>query len=167
MSDSPTPAETRQWYVYHWPLLAWLETIIKLGAIFLGILALLQTLAGGTFVLPRGLRLAQFIILAFLSLGLVAAILDRLVEREIVAMIFVVLNNLGHWGMVIALATKPGPGALLPAFAALMLAGDLVKLVFLKVHGFSVRDTPNAVLYGLTSVYVVGYLVILLLQFVG
>jgi hypothetical protein len=82
-------------------------------------------------------------------------------------MVFVVLNNLGHWGMVIALATDPGPGALLPAFAALMLAGDLVKLVFLKVHDFSVRGTPHAVLYGLTSVYIVGYLIILLLQFVS
>jgi hypothetical protein len=32
-----------------------------------------------------------------------------------VAMVFVLLNNLGHWGMVFALATMPGPGALLPA----------------------------------------------------
>jgi hypothetical protein len=115
--------------------------------------------------LPSGLRLAQLVILAFLSLGLVAAIFDRLVEREIVAMVFVILNNLGHWGMVVAMASKPGPGALLTAFAGLMLAGDVVKLVFLRIHDHSVRDTPRAVLYGLTLVYVAGYLVILLLQF--
>lgn len=167
MSDNTTPAETRQWRVDRWPALAWLETVIKLLAIALGILALAQALAGGSFVVPSGLRLAQFVILAFLSLGLVAAIFDRLAEPEIVAMVFVLLNNLGHWGMVIALATEPGPGALLTAFAALMLAGDVVKLVFLKVHDFSVRDTSNAVLLELTSVYVIGYLVILLLQFVG
>ena len=77
------------------------------------------------------------------------------------------MNNLGHGGMVIALATEPGPCWKLPAFAALMLLGDLVKLVFLKVHDFTVRDMPKAVLYGLTSVYVADYLLILLLELVG
>ena len=162
MSNEPTK---KRWHVSSWPLLAWLETVIKLAALVLGIVALVQALSGGTFALPGGLRLVQLVILAFLSLGLVAAIFDRLAEREIVAMAFVVLNNLGHWGMVVALATEPGPGWLLPAFAALMLLGDLVKLVFLRVHDFGVRDTPQAVLYGLTSVYVVGYLVILLFEF--
>jgi hypothetical protein len=150
--------------VAQWPPLAWLETALKLGAIVIGIVALAQALTGGTFALPGGLRLAQLIILALLSLGLVAAILDRIAEREIVAMVFVLLNNLGHWGMVIALAAVPGPGVLLVAFAALMLAGDLVKLAFLKTSDFTVRDTPPVVLFGLTSVYVVGYLVILLLE---
>jgi len=69
--------------------------------------------------------------------------------------------------MVVALAAEPGSGWLLSTFAALMLLGDLVKLVFLKVHEFTVRDMPKAVLYGLTLVYVVGYLLILLLQVAG
>jgi hypothetical protein len=165
MRENNTVSESRRWHVAPWPPLAWLETVIKLIAIAIGIVALIQALAGGQFSLPSGLRLAQLVILAFLSLGLVAAIFDRLVEREIVAMVFVILNNLGHWGMVVAMASKPGPGALLTAFAGLMLAGDVVKLVFLRVHDHSVRDTPRAVLYGLTLVYVAGYLVILLLQF--
>jgi hypothetical protein len=161
---SPQEITGKKWHVASWPPLAWLETVIKLIALILGIVALVQTLADGVFALPAGLRLAQFIVLAFLSLGLVAAILDRLAEREIVAMIFVVINNLGHWGMVVALASEPGPGGLLLAFAGLMLLGDVVKLAFLRLHDFSVRDTSPAVLYGLTSVYVVGYLVILLLE---
>lgn len=112
--------------------------------------------SGATFALPRGLRLAQFVILAFLSLGLVAAIFDRFKEREIVAMVYVLPNNLGHWGMVVALASVPGPGVLLIAFAGLMLLGDLVKLMFFRVHDLCVRDTPQVMLFGLTSVYIVG-----------
>jgi hypothetical protein len=154
----------KDWHVAQWPPLAWLETTVKLAALVVGTVALVQALSGGTFALPNGLRLVQLILLAFLSLGLVAAIFDRLAEREIVAMVFVLINNLGHWGMVVALASELGPGGLLPAFAGLMLLGDLVKLVFLRVHNFSVRDTPQAVFYGLTSVYVVGYLIILLLE---
>jgi hypothetical protein len=79
-------------------------------------------------------------------------------------MVLVGINNLGPWGMVVALASEPGPGGLLLAFAGLMPLGDLVKLAFLNVHDFSLRYTPQAVLYGLTSVYIVRYLVILLLE---
>jgi hypothetical protein len=164
MGENGEISSAKRWYVAQWPPLAWLETVIKLAAIAAGTLALVRAWSGGTMALPGGLRLVQLIVLAFLSLGLVAAILDRLAEREIVAMVFVILNNLGHWGIVVALATRPGPGALLPIFAGLMLLGDAVKLVFLRVHDFAVRDTPPAVLFGLTSVYVVGYLVILLLE---
>ena len=56
------------------------------------------------------------------------------------------------------------PGWLLPAYAGLMLLGDLVKLVFLKAHSFTVRNTPPAVMYGLTSVWAAGYLLILILE---
>jgi hypothetical protein len=147
-----------------WPPLAWLETAVKLVALAMGVTALVRATSTGLFWLPGGARLAQLIILAALSLGLVAAIFDRLAEREIVAMIFVVVNNLGHWSMVVALASKPGPGGLLPAFAGLMLLGDLVKLVFLKVHDFAVRDTPRAALYGLTLFYAAGYAALLVLE---
>ncbi|MGD2040357.1 MAG: hypothetical protein PVH11_05990, partial [Anaerolineae bacterium] len=113
------------------------------------------------------LHLFQLIVLFVLSLGLVAAILDRWIEREIVAMVFVILNNVAHWGMVIALLFQPWPGWLLLAFAGLMLLGDLVKLVFLRVHtDFAVRNTPRVALYGLTGVYVTGYSMILLLELI-
>ena len=166
MTGESTQGAAKRWHVASWPPLAWLETVIKLAAITIGIIALVQALSGGAFDPPGGLQLAQLIILAVLSLGLLFAIFDRLVEREIVAMVFVLLNNLGHWGMVVALSFAPGPGRLLLAFAGLMLLGDLVKLVFLKVHDFSVRDTPKAMLYGLTSAYVVGYALIVLFELV-
>lgn len=156
--------KSNKWHIAQWPPLAWIETAIKALALVIGIVALVGALSQGAFAMPAGLRLAQFIVLAFLSLGLVTAIFDRLIEREVVAMIFVVFNNLGHWGMVAALASQPGPGSLLVAFCALMLMGDLVKLIFLKVHDFQVRDTPRAALFGLTSVYIVGYAIVLILE---
>jgi hypothetical protein len=44
---------------------------------------------------------------------------------------------------------QPGVGA----FATLMLAGDMVKLAFLKVHDFEVHDTPGLVLFRFTKRY--------------
>jgi hypothetical protein len=164
MGPNSAQQTTKEWHVGHWPPLAWVETAIKAAALVIGIYALFVSLSAPSFAVPGGLRLVQFVVLGFLSLGLVAAIFDRLTEREVVAMVFVVFNNLGHWGMVAALASKAGPGSLLVAFCALMLIGDLVKLIFLKVHAFTVRDTPRSVLFGLTSIYGVGYAVVLGLE---
>lgn len=156
-------SDVKRWYVADWPPLAWLETALKAVALVIGILAWVRV-GRNAFVLPRGFRLGQLVVLSLLSLGLVAAIFDRWIEHEVVAMIFVIVNNLGHWGMVAALAVRPGPGVSLTAFAALMLLGDLVKLAFLKVHDFTVRDTPRGVLYGLTLFYVFGYVIILVCE---
>jgi hypothetical protein len=164
MNDNTAQSTSRRWHVAPWPPLAWLETAIKAVALVIGFVALVGALSRGAFALPAGLRLGQLVVLGILSLGLVAAIFDRLLERELVAMIFVVVNNLGHWGMVLALASEPGPGPLLVAFCALMLIGDLVKLLFLKVHDFQVRNTPRVVLFGLTAVYGAGYTIILILE---
>jgi len=155
---------TKAWHVARWPPLAWLETGIKLLALGIGVGTAVAALADPTFAFPTGLRLVQFIILIILSLGLVAAIFDRLTDRELIAMGFVVLNNLGHWGMVLALATASNLGRTVWLFAGLMLLGDLVKLWFIKTANFTVRDFPQRTLYILTGMYVVGYTLILLLE---
>lgn len=164
MADDTTKAPAREWHIAQWPPLAWLETGVKLVAIVIGIVALVQALVMADYRFPAGLRLIQFATLLILSIALLAAILDRYREREIVAMVFVLLNNLAHWGMVVSLASKPGPGWLLLAFVSFMLVGDAVKLIFLRLQDIRVRDTPRLMLLGLTSFYIVGYLVILLIE---
>jgi hypothetical protein len=152
----------KTWHFAHWPALAWVETILKSIAFLFAYLAAIQALNRGDFGLPGGSQLAQFIILAILWFGLLAAVYDRLLEREITAMIFLIFNDLAHGSMLLALASPSGLSGELTAFAGLMLLGDLVKLVFLRVHNFQVRDTPPAVMYALTGFYVVGYALLLL-----
>ena len=76
---------------------------------------------------------------------------------------FVVLNNLGHVAMLAALFIHAGTDGHLVLFASLMLIGDVIKLIFLKTSDFTVRETPRAVLFGLTSAYAVGYAALALL----
>ncbi len=165
-----TKERPQSWHLAKWPLLAWLETTIKLIAFIVALIALKQTLNHGDYATPQGLGLVQVSIQVILSLGLVVAIFDRWIEREVVSMLFVIPNNVTHWGIVLVLFstgnTKPlNYGTLwLIAFFSLMLLGDLVKLCFLKRHNFSVRDTPPALLYGLTLVYVLGYGINLVVQ---
>jgi len=152
------------WHMTQWPPLAWLETVLKLIAIGIGIAALIEALDEGDFELSVDLSLIQFILLGILCLGLVAAIYDRLKYKEIISMEFVIINNLGHWAMFMAIAMDPGPGWKLIAFCALFLSGDLVKMLFIKVHDFSVRNAPRAMLYGLTAFYAVSYTIVLTLE---
>ena len=163
MTGNNQAPRSEEWHVAKWSSLAWLETIIKSIAILIGIAALVNALSNGTFELPPGVQLAQSVVLGILSLGLVAAIFDRLSQRDIVSMVFVIFNNLGHWGMLIALAFIPGPAALLVYFSVLMLVGDLVKLASFKMDKFSLSGVSSTTLYGLTGFYVVGYAILLML----
>ena len=152
------------WHVGDWGPLGWLETVLKLAGVAVGVAALAATL-GDPADGAGGARLAQVIVLGVLCLGLLAAIADRLADREIVGMVFIVAMNIGHLAMLAALLRDDVGGHLL-TFAALMLAGDLVKLVFLKTTGFTVRSVPPAAVYGLVGAYVAGYVALILIELV-
>jgi hypothetical protein len=164
MSEIDPAQKPRSWHFADWPPLAWLETVIKLFALLLAILTAYRGIQRWSFNFPTGPGLIEWIIMLVLSFGLTLAIIDRVQNREIFAMGFIVLNNLGHWGLTYTLMTDPGPGQLLAVFAGLMLLGDLVKLLSIRVHSFKVRDVPKSVLYGLTALYITGYTAILLVE---
>ena len=183
-----TTASPKQWHVGNWTGLGWLETGIKLVAHVVAFIALIWAIKETNFRL--GIVLSDFrfwggvydlraIILAVMALGLTFAIADRYLEKETIAMIFVISNVIVHWGMVFALWRQPHnpylslinyqpqfllPWQLLPIFAALMLLGDLVKVVFLIRTKFTVRGYSPRVLIYLTSGFVVGYALLLVLS---
>jgi hypothetical protein len=131
-----------------------LETTVKAVAFACAYAAL--TVADGPTAMPSGTRLAILILLAVAEAGLLLAIGDRWIEREITAAVFVVFNNAAHLSMMLAVARDVGNGWIL-AFALLMLAGELVKIVFLRTTGFTVRDAGTGVLVGLTAGYAAVY----------
>jgi hypothetical protein len=150
------------WHVGDWGPLGWAETALKTAGVMVGIAALLTAL-GREPDGAGGARLAAVVILAVLSLGLVVGIADRYAGREAVGFAFILAMVAGHAAMTVALARDGGLAGFLAAFAALMLAGDLVKLTFLRTTGFRVRDVPPAAVYGLTSAYAAGYVALLLI----
>ncbi len=155
---------TKSWHIGTWPVLAWAETLVKSVALIIGCIVLINVVTANRWMWPSGTGLIQVIVQLILVLGLVVAIFDRFIEREIISMIFVIPNNIAHWGILLALLSVSKPNTLVTTFFVLMLIGDLIKLIFLKVHNFTVRDTPRSVLYGLTLIYVVGYTINLILQ---
>lgn len=158
-------AGRKDWYVGNWGTLGWIETGLKAVGIVAGILALVNALDAGGFSVPEGARLAQWLIMGALSLLLlVGGTYDRYLEREIIAMIFILFNNLGHWGIVAGLSTAEGPGSLLMTFCVFLILGDLVKLRFIATTGFSVRGASRAVMLALPGLFIAGYVAVLLVE---
>lgn len=149
------------WHIDRWPPLAWVETGIKGIAILLAVVAFARGADPAASLSPRVAAMGA--ILGILSLGLVAAIADRIRNREVIAMGFVLFNNLGHAAATATLFLARSMPPLLVAFAACMLLGDLVKILFIQRSGFRVRNASPATLILLTLVYVVGYAAVLTL----
>lgn len=139
------------------------ETAIKAPAVVMGIVVLVRAL-GDDVSLPEGSRLAQWVVMAILTLGLVAAVGDRLTEREVGAMAFVLPNLAAHVGVLVGLMTEGALGDLLVPCLGLYLAGDGVKLVAIATGELRMRRAGPAVLATLTGAYFLGYLAILILD---
>ncbi|OSX76487.1 hypothetical protein BU14_0188s0005 [Porphyra umbilicalis] len=99
---------------------------------------------------------------------ILAAIIDRLVYREVISALFVVPNSWAH--VVVAASMVRGgragvDAAALRGFCWWMLAGDLIKLVFFAVHDFDIIAVAKYVLYMLVSFFAVAYGVVLALEY--
>ncbi|GEM_PF-4787595 len=151
------------WFVARMGLWEWLETLVKLGAVGTALWGLSVAVAEGWSPGFHG-RTAQIAVLGATSLGILAAVVDRLATREVVSMAFVLANNVGHWGMTAALVGGLGEGGPLVLFCSAMLVGDLVKLTFFARSGLTVRDAPRAAVLGGTGLFAACYLGVLLLE---
>jgi hypothetical protein len=147
----------KRWYFGNWQILGWIESGLKIFAFMFAFLQLYNVLSIGNFEIPHGEILIVWIIQIILSIGLFAAIFDRYNNKEIFAMIFVLFNNLAHWGITFSIANTAGLSLNLILFYSFMLLGDLVKILFLRTSGFKVDRVPQSVMYGLTGIFIAGY----------
>lgn len=130
------------WWLNHWPLLGWLETFVKIAA-WCFVPYIPNPVHAPSSSLPeRVLQLfsVQIFLMGIATILITAAILDRLNYREIISIIFVFPNNWAHW-TVFTTMWRAGRNGINVRYARiffwLMLAGDLIKLLFFAVHDFS------------------------------
>ena len=156
MNKKNRKRELKRWHIYNWTFLGWTETGVKSIAIMIGMWAYYLSRNSQVWFLPSGNRLIQWTILGILSLGIFFAIFNRWKNKEIASMIFVLFNNLGHWGMFLALIRNTG-WFLLPYFALLMMLGDLIKILFLKQMRYTERYLSTNLFVYATLIFVIGY----------
>jgi hypothetical protein len=153
----------KSWYVAPMAPLEKLETGLKVMAILVAAVMFFQTreASGGTEV--AGTLAIQTRIVRVLAIALAIAILDRLQQRELVSIAFVVFNGLAHWGVYFALASGVASAAGLVVYCALMMAGDISKIVFFATTEYTVRRVPKFLLLAGVAAFVVAYGVVLVL----
>ena len=145
------------WHVADWGPWGWSETVVKLIAI---VVALAAAIDDGAIAVAGSHRLAYWLLVA-VGIGYVGAIVDRYVDREVVAFAFVVLMVLGHAAIVFAMGRTDWPASSVRAFAGLMLLGDLIKIGFFVRTRASVRGIPWTVPVVMTGTLAVAYAVVL------
>jgi hypothetical protein len=154
-----------RWHVERWPALSWAETVVKLAAF--GVAYATLTSAIGRPAVPINWTwriVAQSAILGTLSVGLLLAICDRWRRREVVSMVFVLLNVPAHWGLFAAMLRTPDAHSGLVLFAWIMLVGDAVKTASFYVSPLPVRDLSPVAGTALTGIYLAGYAAIGLIE---
>lgn len=156
-----TATTDQGWHVGDYGPLGWAETAVKAIAFVCAYVAFAHALERSLHS-PSGIRIVELVLLGVAELGLLAAVGDRLLEREAIAMGFVVFNNAAHLGMLYALLAVPGPGGLVSLFCGLMLTGEVIKIAWLRTTEFTVREVAPLVVQGLVVAYAVVYLVALL-----
>ncbi len=148
---------TQGWHTAHWGTWGWAETILKLIAIVAGLIAFVQSL--GEIVVGGNPHLAAVIVLALLSLASVGQVVIRLTQREIISVIFAVLNLLGHFGLLIALLRVPPDNTLAIVFGVFYVLGQLTKVQFLRVTGYTEGGANSSAMLRVTGVITAIYIV--------
>jgi hypothetical protein len=150
----------RTWHVGEHHPLAWAETAVKAVAFVIAYVAFAHALDRGLHS-PSGIRIAELALLGVAELGIVLTIVDRIIERELIAVGFVVFNNVAHASMLYALLAIPGPGGLLSLFCAFMLGGELIKWRWLHTTRPSMRELSLMAAQAFVVAYAGVYLVAL------
>lgn len=163
---------TNGWWLNRWPILGWLETFVKIAAwcfvpfIYASPKQPLAEVSQLTGLTPT--FATQTFLMFIATFGMALAILDRLNYRELISILFVIPNNWAHWSLFLAMY-KNGRSSLnvryFRMFFGLMLAGDLIKLLFFAVHDFKRLGISRFAVYFLVSCYVVLYSLIILLDY--
>jgi hypothetical protein len=143
---------TQSWHTEEWGTWGWAETGLKLVAIIAGMVAFVRSAPAGTLIIGGNSHLAAVILMAILTLLTVGAVFIRFQQRETVSMIFAILNILGHAGLLFALLWVPGQRTLPLTFGAFFVLGQLTKLQFLRVSGYTESGANSATMLRVTAI---------------
>lgn len=132
-----TPTTSRGWHIDNWGTWGWIETILKAIAFAIGIWSFLNSDPNTPLTIGGHPELGAVIILAVMTLFSGVALVLRFMQREVISMIFVIGNALGHAGMLVALLRQPDLRMPVLAFAGFMLLGELSKQYFLRTSGYT------------------------------
>jgi len=165
MQENAQPqAEPAGWHTSSdWGTWGWAETILKLIAIAAGILAFIRSIREGALSVSGNPHLAAIVLLVLLTLAAILQLSIRLQQKETISFIFAVLNLVGHVALLLALAHDPSPRTLPIVFGVFWLLGQLTKVQWLRVTGYTEGGANSSTMLRTTVIVAVLYLVFIIL----
>jgi hypothetical protein len=154
--------QSQGWHVANWGLWGWIETGLKLIGIGAGFLAFFGSSSATEMIVGGNPNLAAVILLALLTLGLFAAVFMRVMQKEIISLIFSILNVLGHAGILIALLRQPDQQTLPLIFAGFFVLGELAKQRFLAISGYTEAGQSGTAMLMFSRVVLAIYVVFII-----
>jgi hypothetical protein len=154
--------QSQGWHVANWGLWGWIETGLKLIGIGAGFLAFFGSSSAAEMIVGGNPNLAAVILLALLTLGLLAAVFMRVAQKEIISLIFSILNVLGHAGILIALLRTPDQQTLPLIFGVFFVLGELAKQRFLAISGYTEAGQSGSAMLMFSRVVLAIYVVFII-----
>lgn len=157
-----TEAPKQGWHVANWGTWGWAETIVKLIGAAIGVIAFFQA-SGDDYSLGSGLDTIAIIDFGLILLSAFALPPIRILQREVISIIYAILNLIGHLALMGALLREPSMSLLPFLFGLAYVAGELVKQRFLVVSGYTEQGQTTAAMLKFSRVVMVIYLVFAIL----
>lgn len=156
-----TTTQAQGWTVKNWGTWGWVETIVKVVAFIVGIIAFIGSLSSSGFTVGGHPHLAAVILLGLLTLIGLGLMGFRFSQREIVSTAFAIASFVGHGALLLALLREPTLVTLPILFGVIFIVGQLVKYLFLQTTGFTEPgQTPRSMLIA-NTVLTVPYILLI------
>lgn len=133
-----TADKPQGFYIGSWGTWGWIETVLKVIAAAFGIAAFAATTGAGELIIGGNPELLALLLMAGLTTNPLISLTLRIAQKEIISIVFTVFSLLGHAGLLIALARDPlNARGYAIAFGVFYTLGELAKMRFLQVSGYT------------------------------
>lgn len=157
-------AQPQQWHMTQWGVFGWIETILKLLGFGAGLVAFYISLSAPGFTLRSNPHLAAIVVLVGATLFSLVMVVLRFQQKEIISMIFAVLQALASLALLFALLRIVDVKGLALLFGLFFSLGQIVKLQFLrKTHYTELGMTREAMIRGCVGIIVASLLFVALM----
>jgi len=155
----------KDWRCQRYGPLGWMETLVKVIAIGVAI-ASLSIYSHASRVLTAK-RITQIVFMGIMGAVYVAGIVQRVLDKELFALGFIIVHVLAHWIMVLILILSDNPGSFIFVYAFLMVLGEFIKLCFLGLaENIEVKFLTKPILFAISGFFIVCYIIVIILQVV-
>lgn len=138
MTSSPSSTqENPSWHTARWGLWGWVETILRLIGAFAGIAALAGPFTASGLTIGGNPRLLGIALLVLLTLATLITLVIRLRQREIISVLFAILNAAGHLALLWALLQIPASLTTALVLGVFQALGLVAKAIFLRSTGYT------------------------------